>query len=71
MNLPAGWHFMGTLYCDQDGKQQEEHPNTEKYIADYIADKNESIGSFNRILVKQRREEKKLFQENGEPIQNE
>jgi len=71
LDLPAGWFFMGVLYCDQDGKQQELHPHTEKYIANFIAERNETIGAFNRTLVKARREEKKLFLENGENAQTE
>jgi hypothetical protein len=71
MDLPAGWFFMGVLYCDQDGQQQELHPNTEKYVAEYVAAQNEAIGSYNRTLVKARREEKKLFQEKGESVKTE
>jgi len=62
-DLPLGWYFNGSLYIDEDGKMHEDHPETEIFIREYLAEKNEVIGEFNRDLVKRRREEKKNFGE--------
>lgn len=59
--LPAGWYFQGALYVDEDGKMHDEHPETERFVKEYLAEKNDKIGDFNRDLVKQRRAEKKHF----------
>jgi len=39
----------------------DEHPETERFVKEFLAEKNEKIGDFNRDLVKQRRAEKKNF----------
>jgi hypothetical protein len=54
MNLPPGWMFMGTLYYDEDGKSQEQHPDYEMHIRDYLATRNEVIGEFNHDIYKKK-----------------
>jgi hypothetical protein len=39
-----------------------DHPDTEKFVKLYLAAKNEKIGEYNRELVRQKRDEAKLFE---------
>lgn len=39
----------------------DDHPETELFVKEYLVEKNETIGDFNRDLVRKRREEKKNF----------
>jgi hypothetical protein len=61
-DLPSGWYYTGSGYIDILGESAVDHPDTEKFVKLYLAAKNEKIGEYNRELVRQKREEAKLFE---------
>ena len=45
---------MGTLYYDEDGQSQEQHPDHEMHIRDYLGVRNEVIGEYNHEVFQKK-----------------
>lgn len=51
--LPDGWFFNGYMYLNYDGIVQQEHPNLEAIIKQFVDEQNAQIGDYNREVQKE------------------
>ncbi|CAG5116552.1 unnamed protein product [Candidula unifasciata] len=48
--LPEGWYYSGSRFVSMDGQRSQKHPNLEKFIQDYLSEKNAEIERYNAKL---------------------
>jgi len=60
--LPEGWFFNGSYYLHVNGDSQISHPNFGEVIKTYLDEQNAVIGTYNREVQKEIKNEQKMFE---------
>ncbi|XP_053407607.1 dynein axonemal assembly factor 9-like isoform X1 [Mercenaria mercenaria] len=59
--LPEGWFYNGTQYVSFDGTKQDQHPNLEEFVNDYVAQQNVAVTEYNKKVEEMMNSYRDLF----------